>query len=122
MEEAFLHYIWQQGVFDPGNLRTAAGEALVLLNRGLPNSDSGPDFSSARIRIGPREWAGHVEIHIRASDWDKHGHQFDKAYNNVILHVVYENNVQVRREDGSIIPALELRSRISPRSCDTYEG
>lgn len=122
MEEAFLHYVWQQGVFDLSNLRTAGTEPLVLHSRGLPNRDSGPDFSSARIRIGDQEWAGHVEIHIRTSDWDKHGHQYDKAYNNVILHVVYENNVVIRRQDGTIIPCLELKPRISPRCYDSFES
>ena len=88
-----------------GELTTAEGEAIEIVNNGYRNTDSGPDFKEAKIRIGSTLWAGNVEIHVRTSDWNRHRHQYDKAYDNVILHVVYENDATVND-----IPVLELKS------------
>ena len=103
MREEFLYYIWENRLIDK-DLKTSEGEAVEVVTTGYRNTDSGPDFLEAKIQIGDKLWAGHVEIHVKSSDWNRHGHQTDKAYKNVILHVVYENDVQVND-----IPTLELK-------------
>ena len=103
MREEFLYYIWENRLTDK-DLKTTEGEAVEVVVTGFRNTDSGPDFLEAKIQIGDKLWAGHVEIHVKTSDWNRHGHQTDKAYKNVILHVVYENDLQVND-----IPTLELK-------------
>jgi hypothetical protein len=112
MQEEFLHYLWKFRLFDNKGLKTIEGEPIEILKTGEPNSDSGPDFFNARVKIGKTEWAGNVEIHIRASDWEAHKHQHDKAYDNVILHVVHEADKELKRKNGEIIPTLKLKGRI----------
>ncbi len=103
MREEFLYYLWENHLIDK-NLQTYDGEQVEVVTTGYRNTDSGPDFLEAKIQIGDKLWAGHVEIHVKSSDWIRHGHQNDKAYKNVILHVVYENDAQVNE-----IPTLELK-------------
>lgn len=97
------------------------GENLKIIHQGFLNKNSGPDFNNAKIQIGETGWAGNVEIHIKSSDWLKHNHQTDASYENVILHVVYENDVEIKRIDGSVLPVLELKSRISDALIQKYE-
>jgi Protein of unknown function (DUF2851) len=110
--ESFLHYIWQLQYFQKADLKTSSGEMLHVLSPGSRNSDAGPDFSGARIRIGDLEWRGSVEIHIRASGWNDHKHSSDEAYEKVILHVVWENDKPIFRTDGTPMPTLELKDRV----------
>ncbi|MER0438123.1 DUF2851 family protein [Emticicia sp. W12TSBA100-4] len=110
MNEAFLHYLWQFQQFDKSNLQTISGEKISVLKTGILNTDAGPDFTNARLQINEIEWVGNVEIHIKSSDWQLHRHQNNEAYNNVILHVVWENDHAIARQDGSLIPTLELKS------------
>ena len=97
MTEAYLHYLWQFQQFSLQGLCTSAGQPLAVLATGLPHRTAGADFQQARIRLDGLEWAGAVEIHVRASDWQRHGHQHDAAYENVILHVVWEEDVPLLR-------------------------
>lgn len=110
MNEAFLHYLWQFQQFDKSGLQTVTGEKISVLKTGILNTDAGPDFSNSRLQINDIEWVGNVEIHIKSSDWQLHKHQHNEAYNNVILHVVWENDQPIARQDGSLIPTLELKS------------
>ncbi len=120
--EAFLQYIWRLRRFDTQNLLTTnTHETVEILQTGELNKQSGPDFFNARIRIGDTVWAGNVEIHIKTSDWLKHQHQHDKAYQNIILHVVYEADVPLLRADGSVLPVVELQNRISPVLYRNYQ-
>ncbi len=112
MTEEFLWHTWKFRLFDHTRLCTTAGEKISIARPGDHNFDSGPDFFNARLKIGNTEWAGNVEIHVRSSDWKRHAHHTDKAYDNVILHVVYEADVKLRRKNGELIPTLELRERI----------
>ncbi|MDZ7607779.1 MAG: DUF2851 family protein [Cyclobacteriaceae bacterium] len=121
MEEAFLHFIWKFQHFRTPALTTDDGQELIIFHPGLRNTDAGPDFLNARIKIGEITWNGHVEIHVTASDWSRHSHQFDKAYNNVILHVVWENNVTASRADGNIIPTLVLKDLLLPHLYLNYK-
>jgi hypothetical protein len=111
MTEAFLHYLWQFQYFDKAGLTTSAGEPLTILRPGSRNPHAGPDFSNAQVRIGDLVWTGTVELHIQASTWNAHKHGTDPAYENVILHVVWENDKPVIRADGSPMPTLVLQSR-----------
>ncbi len=108
MQEEFIAYIWENRLFNMSNLTTTEGESLEIINTGKRNSNSGPDFFNAQIKIGYTLWAGNIEIHQKASDWEKHNHTKDKAYDNVILHVVEKSDKKVFRNNGSVIPTLEL--------------
>jgi hypothetical protein len=107
MNERLLQFIWQFQYFNKSGLATTTGEAIQVIFPGQNNSNQGPDFSDAKIRIGNAVWAGAVELHIHTSDWARHRHQHDRNYKNVILHVVWQH-------DGSAgtAPVLELQSRV----------
>jgi uncharacterized protein YciU (UPF0263 family) len=106
MPEEFIHYIWENRLFFIENLKTTDGEPLEIIDVGKRNRDSGPDFFNAKININNILWIGNVEIHKKASDWKKHKHISDKAYDNVILHVVEENDMQIYRNNGTQIATL----------------
>lgn len=108
MHESFLYYVWQFQYFSKKDLATTEGERIEVFNPGVLNSNSGPDFSNARIRIGSMDWVGNVEIHTKASDWQNHRHDSDRSYDNVILHVVWQNDKAVKRADQTEMPVLEL--------------
>lgn len=112
MNEDFLHYIWKYRLFESKKLETTSGESLEIIKPGEHNTDGGPDFHNARIKIDKTLWAGNIEIHINASDWVKHGHQNDNAYDNIILHVVHSNDIEIKRKNKEIIPTLELKELI----------
>ena len=107
--ERLMQYVWQHRLWLTGDMLTVDGERVEVLDPGLLNTDAGPDFFNAKIRIGDREWAGNVEIHVKASDWKRHGHDRDAAYDSVILHVVYTDDCRISRPDGQLIPQLVLR-------------
>jgi len=111
--EDFLHYVWKFRLFDKTDLKTVDGEAIEIYATGMHNTDSGPDFQNARIKIGDTMWAGNVEVHVPSSDWKKHQHTTDNAYNNVILHVVYRDDEPVVLPDGRRLPTIELQNRVS---------
>ncbi|MDR2359049.1 MAG: DUF2851 family protein [Prevotellaceae bacterium] len=109
MKEDFLHFLWEYGLFDQSQLATTTGENIEILTPGQHNTDAGPDFFNAKIKIGDTLWAGNVEIHRRASDWQRHIHNEDKAYNNVILHVVQENDMPVVCAGGQPLATFVMR-------------
>lgn len=89
-------------------LTLVSGERVRVIDPGILNSDSGPDFFNAKVRIGSQMWVGNIEIHLKASDWHRHGHDNDPAYDNVILHVVSVSDTSVSRKDGSILPQMAV--------------
>lgn len=105
--ESLLQFIWYSGRFNMERLCTVTGEPLQILHPGQLNRHAGPDFTAARIRIGPLLWAGNVEVHYRTSDWRRHGHQHNPQYDKVILHVVFEHD-----DPSCGMPVLELQSRV----------
>lgn len=117
-KEELLHHIWQYRLFDQSNLQTTNGEAVTILKPGSVNSDAGPDFTSSRIRIGDTEWSGNVEIHVRTSDWLKHRHQEDPNYSNIILHVVYEDDL---KESLGAFSTLVLKPYVSDQVLYRYQ-
>ncbi len=122
MQEDFLHYIWKFKKFDFGNARTVDGAGIIISDSGIANHNSGPDFFSARIKIGDQAWAGNVEIHIRSSDWYAHRHEEDPSYDNVILHVVWEDDIEIFRKDNTAIPTLELKELVRKETLQKYRN
>lgn len=106
--EQLLHYVWKHKIFPLSPLRTTSGLPVEVIDPGLPNTNAGPDFFNAKLKIGGTLWVGNVEVHVQASDWLRHGHDRDKAYDNVILHVVGERNCDVYRTTGEAVPQLVL--------------
>lgn len=106
--EKLLHYVWKHRMLPLGPLTTTGGQAVEVIDPGLQNRDAGPDFFNAKVRIGETMWVGNVEIHLRSSDWQRHGHQTDAAYNNVVLHVVETADAEVTTADGKQLPQLCL--------------
>jgi hypothetical protein len=121
MTEAFLHYVWQHQMVSR-NLFTTDGQPVVVHRAGDLNRDAGPDFFNSHLSIDGVEWAGNIEVHLRSSDWNAHRHQHDPAYNNVILHVVYEHDGEVRLQNGNVPPTLELRRFIHPALVANYDS
>lgn len=114
MDETFIQYLWQYQQYDHRNLKTIDGRSVSILVPGNQNLDSGPDFTGVRLRIDGLIWNGNVEVHVRSKDWYLHKHHLDAAYNNVILHVVWQNKGRsATREDGTEIPTLELQHLVS---------
>ena len=121
MKEDFLHYLWRMKRFDFTNLSTTQGEVISIQHFGTHNHHAGPDFLHAKIQIGDTLWAGNVEIHIQSSEWMVHKHHEDLAYNNVILHVVLEEDMPILRHTGERIPCLELKKRIPKKIASLYQ-
>ncbi|WP_445957225.1 DUF2851 family protein [Yeosuana sp.] len=121
MQEDFLHYIWRYKKFDVPNIKTTNLETISIISVGDYNQNSGPDFFNSQLNIDNQLWAGNVEIHLRSSDWFVHNHEVDKAYDNVILHVVWEHDTDIFRRDNSVIPTLEIKSYIDNGLIKNYE-
>jgi hypothetical protein len=108
MKEEFLHYLWKYSLYDQNRLFDNEKNKIIVLDPGEYNRDSGPDFFNARISVAGTIWAGNVEVHIKSSYFDIHGHQYDPAFNNVILHVVAENDKHVFNARGEEVLTTEL--------------
>ena len=117
MSEDLLYYIWQKKLFNTADLKTTGGEPISIAHSGIRNDDSGPDFTHSKIRINGDLLAGNVEIHVKSSDWEKHRHHHDKAYSNVILHVVYQDDA---KHLSPALPTLELIDKIDERFINRY--
>jgi hypothetical protein len=122
MKEDFLHYLWKFKKFDTLNLKTFNGEEIVIVNVGHYLELAGPDFFNAQIIIGDQKWAGNVEIHLKSSDWYVHHHERDEAYENVILHVVWEHDTEIFRKNNSEIPVLELKKYVDSGTITNYQS
>ena len=122
MQEDYLHYLWEFQKWNKKALIASDGAPVTVLSPGTHNFLSGPDFFNARIVLGDQEWAGNVEIHIKSSDWYLHSHEKDPAYDNVILHVVWEHDVEVYRKDNTLLPVLELRNHVADTAVENYRN
>ncbi|MBN8682073.1 MAG: DUF2851 family protein [Chitinophagales bacterium] len=120
MREVFLHYLWRRRCFNAADLRTTEGQTLEILHPGEYNTDAGPDFYNARVRLGETLWAGNVEMHLRASEWRAHRHAQDPAYANVVLHVVLDEDEPALDAQGRRLPCLSLAKRVPPGLLDAY--
>ena len=108
MTEEFLHFVWHNKLFAQKNYIADTGEEIEIIDTGIRNYDAGPDFFNAKIKIENTIWAGNVEIHLKSSDWNVHHHNKDKAYNNVILHVVKEYNAPCLNSDRKNVQTIQL--------------
>lgn len=118
--EKLLQFLWQQCLFNFNELFTLQGEQLWIIHPGQRNFQQGPDFLHAKIKIGKVLWVGQIEIHLKASDWFRHQHQNDPHYQNVILHVVWENDLPLKKLPS--IPVIVLKGRVSLRVLHQYES
>lgn len=109
MNEELLSWLWEFRAPALSGLRTVSGEPVHIIHPGYRNSDAGPDYHFARIRLGEREWAGQVELHVRSSHWESHGHSSDPNYRNILLHVVWEHDKELPLLAQRSVPTLELR-------------
>ena len=120
MHEGFICYIWQFQYFDKKELRTSAGEKIEVFKPGFNNTHAGPDFSNAKVKIGGIDWVGTVEVHPRSSGWMEHRHDLDPAYENVVLHVVWQIDQPIYRSDKTLLPTLELKDRVDESLIKLY--
>ena len=120
INEEFISFIWQHKLFDLEGFEIS-NQQVQLLGQGTLNNYSGPDFFNAKVKIGETIWAGNVELHVKTSDWFKHKHQVDPAYNNVILHVVFENDL-TQNKQLDLPPVIELKGRIKKSIIDRYNS
>lgn len=120
MNEHYLHFLWKNKRLPLHRLHTIEGEKIEILHVGFYNPDSGPDFFNGQIRLGEVKHSGNIEMHVKSSDWNLHGHQYDPAYANVILHVVYEHDRLIFVE-GIPIPTVELKSLIDWEHYDWFK-
>lgn len=121
MQEDLLHFIWRLNKLSTDGLYTVKGEQVAILSPGTHNHLAGPDFFNASLELDGQLWAGNVEMHLKSSDWYAHHHETDDNYNNVILHVVWKDDVAVFRKDGSQIPTLELSHYVSATLLEQYQ-
>lgn len=121
MKEELLHYVWKTKKLNLDNLTTTNGEPVCIQDFGFHNHNAGPDFMNGRVTIGTTQWAGHIEMHLKTSDWNQHHHQEDPAYNNVILHVVYENDKPIFNKNGQPLPTVVIKDRISVQYIRDYD-
>ena len=121
MTERLLQFIWQFQYFNKNELTTVNGETVRIIIPGQYNLNQGPDFSSAKIVVGTTTWAGTIELHVKTSDWNKHKHQDDKNYSNVILHVVWEDDGNKSLLSAKSIPIVELKTKVPKVLLQQYE-
>lgn len=121
MRESFLHFLWRTKRFDAQDLITTENQPIEIYTLGEHNFNAGPDFFNARIKIGQTMWAGNIEMHLKSSEWIAHGHSTDPAYDNVVLHVVLEEDVPIYHTSGERIPCLCLNGRIPTQLLAHYE-
>ncbi len=120
MKEDFISYLWKHRLLKARPLCTVSGEELEIISPGRENTNSGPDFLAAMVRIDGTLWAGNVEIHVRSSQWFLHNHHMDKAYANIILHVVYVFDKEVCDESGKAFQHLEVKGCFDPSLMSNY--
>jgi len=118
-QEELLHFIWKSGTLFKTPLTLTNGLPLTIFKPGFLNANAGPDFLFASLKIGETDWHGHVEFHVKSSDWYQHGHQYDQAYHGVILHVVYQHDMEVIC-NKQLLPVLELSSILPPVMLSRY--
>lgn len=118
MNERLLQFIWQFRYYSRQPLQLTGGEELEIIHPGLYNTNQGPDFLEAKVRIDKTLWVGHIELHVKTSDWYKHAHQNDRNYDNVVLHVVWENDMPYKTHS---IPILELCHSVPKMLLQHYE-
>jgi len=122
MREDLLYFIWKHNKLPAKQLCASNNKTVLVKATGIQNRVAGPDFFNAKVEIDGQLWAGNVEMHLKSSDWYVHHHETDENYDNVILHVVWEDDIAVFRKDGSQIPTLEVKHYVSEELLDRYRN
>ena len=122
MNEEFLYYVWKYKIFTDINLQTSDAKEVSILKGGIHNKNSGPDFLNAQVKIDHQLWAGNVEMHVKSSDWYLHKHEEDANYDAVILHVVWEHDVDVFMKNNKALATLELKNFVSKELLENYNS
>ncbi|MFT4062696.1 MAG: DUF2851 family protein [Edaphocola sp.] len=117
MNEALFQYLWQNSLYRPEGISTTSGEPVTVIHPGTINRHAGPDFTNARIKVGDTTWAGNVELHIKASDWHKHKHTADPRYQNIVLHVIYEDDLPMHEPS---FPTIILKNHLDQTVVERY--
>jgi len=120
LKEDLIHYLWKTKRFSYKNLKTTDDVLIDIIDWGSHNHHSGPDFSNGKVKIGDTIWAGNIEMHVSSSDWDRHKHSGDPAYDNVILHVVWEHDKQIMDQNGKPIPTLVISHQVNQELMNRY--
>ncbi|KXK43781.1 MAG: hypothetical protein UZ11_BCD004000461 [Bacteroidetes bacterium OLB11] len=122
MNENLLQFIWQHLAIIPSqHIFNTDGDELIIISPGALNKNSGPDFLEAKIKVGSTTWIGNIEIHIKTSDWVKHQHHQNEQYQNIILHIVYENDIDLKNINPSRFMTLELKNLIDQNILNRYD-
>lgn len=121
MKEDLLQFIWKFQYFNSSELRCTDGDEVQVIHPGAYNSNQGPDFKEAKIKINNIIWSGHVELHINSSHWNTHHHSDDTNFNNVILHVVWNHDAEIKDANGTKLSTIELQSRVSKLLLEKYK-
>ena len=103
-----MQYVWQHKLWPAEEMKTVDGRQVRVIDQGLLNTGAGPDFFNAKVMIDRQLWSGNIEIHVRASDWFRHGHDKDSAYDSVVLHVVASSDAEIHRPDGQLVPQMVM--------------
>lgn len=122
MKEEFLHFLWQYKLFDVNNLRSELNETIQIVKAGIRNTNAGPDFLNAQLKINDQLWGGNIEIHINSSDWYAHKHEQDKNYDAVILHIVWRHDCEVFMKNNKPMPTLQLKSLVNEDLLGNYQN
>ena len=120
MKEDVLQYIWKFQYYNCNELLSTDGDGIQVIHPGSHNINQGPDFTQAKIKINDTLWAGNVELHLNSSHWNLHGHSADNNFNNIILHVVWNHDIEIKDVNGNNLPTLELQSRVSKLLLERY--
>ena len=122
MKEEFIHYLWKYSKFIKLPLKTQKNKVINIIAVGIHNKNAGPDFINAKIEIDEIIWAGNIEIHLKSSEWYAHRHHEDKAYESVILHIVWQHDVEIFLPSGNILPTLEIAPHVDKKIIDKYHN
>lgn len=122
VKEEILQFIWQHKLTSTSEFISTSNNKIKILHFGTLNHDAGPDFFNAKIKVNELTLAGNIEIHVKTSDWEKHGHQFDKNYNNIILHVVFEHDRDIAQNKENSVEVIELKKILSPQIIKNYQN
>lgn len=123
MKEEFVHAVWKYQLFNKKNLTTVDGHVIEIVHPGFSHINAGPDFLSAKIIIDGILWAGNVEIHVHSYEWNQHKHQHDPVYNNVILHVVFEDDGRVyHTQNGIPLNTFIIKPHIERNTLLAYQN
>ena len=122
MTEKWLQYLWNYKLFSHFDFKDTQGRDIEVLQYGTWNTNAGPDFLLGKIKTQGVQWAGNIELHLKSSDWIAHQHSHNKAYENVILHVVFLHDMEVDFLKERNIPTLELKNYIAPSTLEKYDS